>query len=192
MLRRKRIAVFLFQYSYDVAAILGPRYAGGAAAHPNANAILLAYEGHLAETIGHELTHLFSARWNAKAPSILNEGLAIWMQETLGGVPIDQAARPLLYQQYPKLAEFTSERLFFDRSHSRRCYTLAGSFTGFLLRRFGWAKYRDFFRTCNRYRFKAKFAACFGISLEKAESQWRDEVIVMEILGRRLKGDICP
>jgi hypothetical protein len=113
------------------------------------------------------------------------------MQETLSGEPIDQAARSLLNLQDPNFAAFLSEPHFLDKSHCYRCYTLAGSFTGFLLRRYGFAKYRNFYRTCTEYCFEARFAACFGISLEKAESQWRDEVIVMEILGRRLKGDIC-
>jgi hypothetical protein len=63
---------------------------------------------------------------------------------------------------------------------------LAGSFTGFLLRRHGWEAYRRLYRLCDGLRFRAKFEKCFGVTLEKAEWQWRNEMTVPEILKRRL------
>lgn len=75
---------------------------------------------------------------------------------------------------------------FFAEPQRYSCYVLAGSFTGFLIRRYGWKSYRKLYRLCDGIRFKAKFQKCFGISLEKAEWQWRNEVMVMPILNRRL------
>jgi hypothetical protein len=63
---------------------------------------------------------------------------------------------------------------------------LAGSFTGYLIRRFGWDRYRKLYRRCDGVRFRAKFQKYIGVSLEQAEWRWRNELIVMPILNNRL------
>jgi hypothetical protein len=58
------------------------------------------------------------------------------------------------------------------------CYLLAGSFCGFLIRKFGW-------RTCKRFycgqwgdlRFDSRFSEHFGMTLEEAEGLWRRELL---------------
>jgi hypothetical protein len=65
-----------------------------------------------------------------------------------------------------------------------------GSFTGFLIRRYGWAPYRKLFRRCDGSRFRNKFEKCFGVTLAKAEWQWRTEIMVMDILKRRRGRDV--
>ncbi len=49
------------------------------------------------------------------------------------------------------------------------------------LRRYGWKRYRKLYRLCDGIRFAAKFQSCFGISLEKAESQWRNELMTCRV-----------
>jgi len=43
---------------------------------------------------------------------------------------------------------------------------------------------------CNGIRFPAKFKRRFGVSLEKAEWQWRTEILLLEVLNARLKSSI--
>jgi hypothetical protein len=186
---RGRVVVFVFATHRDVARTFGPEYGGTAL--PFANAIVIAHDNITHELIRHELAHLFSARWSALAPPLLREGLSVWLQGTECGQPIDVAARPLLGNRNLNLASLLKPKFFFDEAHRQSCYVLAGSFTGFLIRRYGWREYRKLFRLCNGVRFRAKFKKCFGVSLEKAEWQWRNEILVMEVLNRRLRRDRC-
>jgi hypothetical protein len=53
-----------------------------------------------------------------------------------------------------------------------------GSFTGFLIRRFGWDAYRRFYRAAlPNERFDYTFRSHFGLDLEEAEVQWRGELL---------------
>ncbi len=141
-----------------------------------ARAIVLADKGNLQELLRHELAHLFSARWNSFPPPLVNEGLSVWWQETEHGQPIDWWAWPLLTNRRLLLPGLL-RRSFYRTSQSHSNYMLAGSFTRFLIRRFGWDCYQQFFRRSNALRFRAWFQKCFGISLEKAEWQWRKKVL---------------
>jgi hypothetical protein len=66
--------------------------------------------------------------------------------------------------EMPKLI---TREFFFGKSHSAACYTLAGSFTGFLLRRYEWKKYQHLYQTSYANNFEVNFAKCCGISLWK-------------------------
>jgi hypothetical protein len=182
---RGRVVIFLFATHRSVGAVFGPHYAGTALAL--ANAIVVASDCNLAESIRHEFAHLFSLRWNQSAPALLSEGLSVWLQVTEGGRSIDSAARSLMGNRALRLHFLLKPAFFFSEPHRYACYLLAGSFTGFLIRRYGWQPYRRLFRLCNGRRFRAKFRKCLGVSLEKAEWQWRNEVMVMDILKRRLR-----
>ena len=84
-----------------------------------------------------------------------------------------------------KLRFLLKRRFFYGERYRNCCYILAGSFTGFLIRRFGWNAYGELYKLSNSFRFSAKFKHCFGVSFEKAEWQWRNELILMEIFRRR-------
>jgi hypothetical protein len=114
----------------------------------------------------------------------------VWLQETYGGLPIDKAARPYLDSWGFDLNSLLDPQFFFAERNRNACYVLAGSFTGFLIRRHGWERFRNLYRKCDGKRFPVKFKKCYGVTLEKAEWQWRNEIIVMEILNRRLGKNI--
>jgi hypothetical protein len=181
---RGRVTVYLFAHGQDIAAIYGSGYAGWAIFR--ANAIVLANYYHFPELLRHELAHLFAFRWSALAPPLLSEGIAVWLQGSYWGKSIDEEALTLLRQGSPKLSKLLRSRFFSAEARRYSCYILAGSFTGFLIRRYGWDRHRQLYRSCNGNHFAAKFEKCFGISLEKAEWHWRNEVLVMPILKRRL------
>jgi hypothetical protein len=184
-----RVVVFLFAGHREIGEILGPLY--GAVALWHAHAIVIAQDSNLEETMRHEFAHLFSGRWSQCAPPLLSEGLSVWAQETQCGQAIDTAARPFLSNTALTLPALLNPRFFFAEPQRYACYMLAGSFTGFLIRRYGWEPYGRLYRLCNGFRFHAKFQKCFGVSLEDAERQWRREIILREVWKRRLQGNIC-
>lgn len=168
---RRRIVVFVFARSQDIGRIFGPLYGGTALSL--SNAIFIPHDRNLQEVMRHELAHLFAFRWNQAAPPLLSEGLATWLEDTEEGKRIDAAACHYLRNANLKLALLWKRNFFFSEPHRHACYMLAGSFTGFLLGRFGWRPYRRFYWLCNGLRFRAQFKKCFGVSLEEAEAEWR-------------------
>jgi hypothetical protein len=76
-----------------------------------------------------------------------------------------------------KLGSLIKSSYFHNPCREPVCYSVAGSFTGFLIRRFGWTKYRKLYRWCNGLAFRWKFKYCFGVTLPEAESQWRRELL---------------
>ena len=111
------------------------------------------------------------------APPLLDEGLAVWLQETDRGKSIDAAALPWVCDAKLKLPSLLKREVFFSSRHRDACYILAGSFTGFLLRQYGWQSYRKLFQLCDGKGFEAKFEKCFAVSLKEAERQWRCELL---------------
>jgi hypothetical protein len=186
---RGRTAVFLFASHQEFGGIFGPGYGGTALLL--ANAIVIADDTNIQEMLRHEFAHLFSGRWNRQAPPLLSEGLSVWLQETSGRQPIERVARPLLGNRGLKLPLLLDPTFFFAEHQRHACYLLAGSFTGFLMRRYGWKQYRKLYRQCDGVQFGANFEKCLGVTLEKAEWQWRNELIVLEIMNRRLGRDVC-
>jgi hypothetical protein len=185
---RRRLTVVLFPRHEDLSADFG-RPMGGTVV-VDANAVVIAADHPLRRVIRHELVHLFAARWNMWAPPLLQEGLAVWLERTeQDGAPTREDAGRLLCRSYIALAPLLDHRYFFSAANIHRCYALAGGFTGFLIRRFGWDGYRDYYRKADRSTFRARFKRQFGISLEGAWQRWRDESIVMEALGQRLRED---
>ncbi len=154
-----------------------------------ANAVVLAADCPLREGLRHELSHLFAYRWNTSAPHLVQEGLAVWLQGTMPDqtdtaedidsvLAFDTDPSPMLDAKY-----------FFapDKIHSS--YVLAGGFTGFLIRRFGWDHYRLFYSKAQRLTFRSVFQKHFGMSFETAWRHCHDESVAMASLNRRLQKD---
>jgi hypothetical protein len=181
---RRRAVVFLCASYRDVSQIFGPRHGG--IALWSANAIVIGNDCNIDEVVRHELTHLFSLCMNMLAPPLLAEGLSVWLQETEHGLPIDTAVQPALGDRSLTLPRLLKRKVFFSEAKRHSCYLLAGSFTGFLIRRYGWERYRKLFCRCNGSRFQAKFKKYMGVTLEQAEWQWRTHISLMEIYHRRL------
>lgn len=182
---RGRVVVYYFARHEDIGSIFGHGYGGWALWH--SNAIVVADDNYLLESVRHEFGHLFSNRLNPNLPPpLFSEGLCVWLQQTEWGLPIDTAVRRLLKDRKLTLPLMLNPKFFFDEANRITCYAISGSFSGFLIRRHGWQTFCSFFRTSHRLRFKRTFKKSFGVSLEKAEWQWRSELAVMEILNRRL------
>jgi hypothetical protein len=182
------VTAFLLRDAGQVAEVHGRRYAGFAIIAENAIVIAPTHALTPEELIRHELVHLFAGRWGRPAPSLNSEGLAIWLQGTEGGSPIDVAVLPHFRHRDIRLPTMLKESFFREPCREHACYLLAGSFTGFLIRRFGWQAYRRFFRTvaswgCYRWVFRRQF----GLTLEQAEWQWRNELLVPEVIRRRMR-----
>jgi len=64
------------------------------------------------------------------------------LQGTDRGEPIDAAAWPWVGEPGFGLRPLLSPRFYFAQPHQHTCYLLAGSFSGFLLRRYGRTAYR--------------------------------------------------
>ena len=68
----------------------------GFAAKPNVLVAVMDPEPPLAEIVRHEMVHLFSARWCFSANPLFSEGLAVWLQKTWYGFPVDECAAAVL------------------------------------------------------------------------------------------------
>jgi hypothetical protein len=176
---RGRAVIFLFEHSRDVGRIFGSAYGG--CALPQANAIVIPNDGNIQAMMRHEFAHLFAAYWSEQVPPLLGEGLPVWLQRSEQDQPINAVARHLLADPNFKLALLLQPGFFFAEPQRRACYLLAGSFTGFLIRRFGLQRYGALFRQCTAYRFGRKFEKCFGMTLEQAERSWRQALLGAEL-----------
>jgi hypothetical protein len=191
---RRRPVVYFFD-SWKKIERAFKRQMGGCAVQP-LNAIFVANDfPNLQEAIRHEMAHLFSFRWNQKAPPLLSEGLATWLQGTNGGMHIDSAARLCSYHTL-NLQQLLRPNFFFSAQYGNACYCLAGSFTGFLIRRCGWRKYRKWYRSDEIDSVRRKFQRVFGLSLEEAESKWQSALTTdlspsMTVLKQRLERELA-
>ncbi len=179
---RRRLVVFLFANPSELSRVFRWEYSAAALIH--GDAILLSPSSRAPEMIRHELAHLFSAYWGSLDPPFKGDGLATHLEEHIDGRPVDFAALARLVgrRAMPLIALLRRSYFYYDRNYS---YSLAGSFTGFLIRRFGWDAYEQFFRRCRPRRYKEDLEKVFGITFASAERQWR-----LELMQRR--GDFEP
>jgi hypothetical protein len=177
ILFRRRVHVYLFATGAEVQAVFGQRYGGIALTW--LHAVVFPMEWRLLdEWLRHELGHLFSDRWNPWAPPLFQEGLSVWLQGTEQGHTVDENAAMLLWQQTYRLRPLLDRKFFFRETEHWTWYVLAGSFSGFLIARFGWDAYERFYRDLGRGRnFDTKFRTHFGLTLEEAEDCWREKLL---------------
>jgi hypothetical protein len=175
---KRRLVIYLFATAADVRRIF--KIPAGGCALIRGDAVVLApgasAGGQLEEVLCHELAHLFSARWGQLDPPLKGEGLATWAMRTVDGKPIDfHALIFLLTDRYLFLIWLTDWAWFYGSMTNS--YLVAGSFTGYLIRRFGWQRYRDFFERAGIKNFETCFEQVFGLSLLSAERLWRDDLL---------------
>src|SRR5262249_7658471 len=139
------VHVYLFPTCEAVQEVFGKRYAG--VALTPFHAVVVPFEVRpLAEWLRHELAHLFSDRWNPLAPPLLQEGLSTWLRGSERGSPIAGPAAILLRQAGYRLRRMLGRKFFFREENHLAWYALAGSFSGFLIGRFGWDAFRRLYR----------------------------------------------
>src|SRR5262245_13418511 len=171
-LRRKPL-VFLFSSDAPISRTISPQFAGYALCP--ANVILVAADAPLGEHAPHEVCHLYAARLNRQASVFVVEGLCTWLQTTIQGVAVDEAARQV--PNPPPLTSLLGTKEFFAATQLWMHYVLAGSFTGWLIHRFGWTAYRRFFRAAKGGFAKRAFRQHFAMSFEEADAIWRKQVL---------------
>jgi hypothetical protein len=178
-LEPSRVTIYLFQWDRTIQEVFKVRAL--ACAVPALNAVAVTYQPKkaLPELLRHELTHLFVARpWNRRTPPLLSEGLPAWIERTANGFSVDRLAANAIGPRQGALRPLLNPKIFFHDQFVLNSYALAGSFTGFLLRRFGREPYLRFYNAMYDGRdFDARFAAHFGESFETAENTWRLQVV---------------
>jgi hypothetical protein len=172
---RGRVVIYLFAHAAQIAEVFGEASAGFA--FSAANMVVVAHERSTEETLRHELVHLFAAQWNPVAAPLLQEGLATHLQGKVDGRPVDLRAFPHLLDLNLRLTKLLKRSFFFAGRDTPACYVLAGSFTGFLVRRFGWETYAQYYRRAHLFNHQRLFVNCFKMSLVQAEWHWRDELM---------------
>jgi hypothetical protein len=185
----RRLALVAFPSSDDLAAIFG-RPMGGTAL-VTGTAVVLATDGSLREGLRHELVHLFAARWNLFAPPLLQEGLATWLQSDVRYAGFAPDAGCLLGRRPTDLEPLLGYKTFFAEADQHRCYALAADFTGYLIRRYGWERYRQFYRKCKSdgEGLRDCFVKHFGLTLDLAWGRCFEEALSMTALMRCLRED---
>jgi hypothetical protein len=181
---RGRMRVYLLSDPQSMRVMFG-RAAGGFAICPNT--VVVANSWYTREAVRHEMVHLFSAAWNDFSRPLLSEGLAVWMQETEGGVPVDERAIPVLGRRDLRLAALLKNSFFRAPGWEHDCYVLAGSFTGFLIRRLGWGTYRRFYKEVRWRGYRKALKRVLGMTLEEAEARWRAEILLAQTLRARMR-----
>jgi hypothetical protein len=172
---RRRLVVFLFGTPERICRVFD--FGCQSFALPGGDAIGLCADEvgltRIDESIRHELAHLFSAYWSRLSPAFNDEGLATWLMRSMDGTPIDVCAlATVLTDRYVPLTSLASTLWTYSTSN----YSVAGSFTGYLLRRFGFDRYAEFFRIARSKTLETSFARTFGLRLSEAERQWRDNL----------------
>jgi hypothetical protein len=168
---RRRVAVYLLSDCRPMVTIFAPGYHGVALGR--ANAIVVPDDYSLWETVRHELAHLFAYRWRGGAPTQLAEGIAVWMQSKKWTTSIHTEARKVCGESVPPVCQLLDHAGFFAEPHCESSYVVAGSFTGFLIARYGWARYQQLYSRSSVDRFKRTFERCCGESMETAEALWK-------------------
>ncbi len=174
---KRKVVVFLFATYTDIERVMA-NPAGGFAM-TGGEAMILAPDGvgSLNEVFRHELTHLYSWYWNRAQLPFNHEGLATCLMETVEAKPIDyHALVDVLADAYFPMVMRVPSR-FFSYAHKPNFYIAAGSFTGFLIRTFGWETYGEFFRRANESNYEAVFEGDFGLGILAAERRWRFELL---------------
>jgi hypothetical protein len=174
--RVRRCAVFLFPSAKEIGQAYG-RVVGGFAL-PAERVVVIGIDDFLRESLRHELVHLFAGEWNPHPPLLLQEGLAVHLQGSRYGQALDKSAIYCLGAGRRRLTSLLEEGKFFCDARRHANYTVAGSFTGFLIRRFGWQKYRLLYRAATAKNFESTFQSVFSLTLEEAEAQWRSELFI--------------
>jgi len=184
---RRRLNVVLISSHRDITADFG-RPMGGTALVA-ATAVVLAADCPLRQCLRHELAHLFAARWNLDPPPLVQEGLAVWLERTEPD-QTDTDRDPFLVSRFDAdPSPLLDPRYFFSSDRVHASYALAGAFTGFLIRRFGWDHYRGFYRKAECWTFRSVFQRHFGMRLEEAWRRCHEESVAMASLNRRLRED---
>ncbi len=174
---KRRVVVYMFGQHAEIQQVLAQPAGGFAMTGGEAMVLAPDVVGTLNEVFRHELTHLFSRYLSQAQLPFNHEGLATYLMETVEGKPIDYHAlvRVLADAYFPIIMRVPSR--FFNQADKPNFYMAAGSFTGFLIRTFGWEAYEKFFRRANESNYERVFLKDFGLGIFAAERRWRFQLL---------------
>jgi hypothetical protein len=123
----------------------------------------------------HEVVHFIMYRFGMP-PRALVEGVAYWLGDTWGGVPIHAAAAYWRAQgRLPKVEELATEQTVLTME-AARVVPASGSFAGFLAEQWGPQRLIELFRTANAAtsypELATAFESVYGMSIGAAEAAW--------------------
>lgn len=122
-------------------------------------------------------------------PPLVQEGLAVWLQGTTPNQTDAAKDTDSVLRFDTDPSPMLDPRQFFAPNQVHVSYALAGGFTGYLIRRFGWDHYRRFYRKADRWTFRSNFRRHFGMSFEAAWRRCHDHSVAMASLNRRLQDE---
>jgi hypothetical protein len=125
-------------------------------------------------TLRHELVHVLAADFGLPLLGIgvnagVIEGLAVALERTVNGESVHRAAAQVFATGYRGSVEDLFTVTGFFRGNSSASYVLAGSFSRYLIERFGIRSYRTFYRTGDPHR-------AFFHDLSVLASGWRRRI----------------
>lgn len=136
--------------------------------------------GDLFNLFAHEATHLLDRQFAQVKPTLMTEGLAVYVA---GGhfKPEDlqrRAAALLALDRYLPLADLAND--FYPAQHEIG-YLEAGAFIHYLIDRFGWPRFKAFYAgfqsaPSDALMLDAALQLHFGLSLAEAEADWLDHL----------------
>ena len=167
----KQVNVFLFSNSTQIGRFCRATHAF---AMVELDSVFVPLGEHCRMFFRHEVAHLFAAQLGPARPAFKVEGLCVFFEWDGEAPKLDQVAFKLLGTV--RLAKFLSASFFFNSKNRDACYIIAGSFTHWLINRFGWKSYCSFYRAAGRWNFQRAFEQSFGMPLSQAETLWREEI----------------
>lgn len=176
---KHRLTVFIFPTMSEISQIF--RGTTSSIALPYGDGVIFAWDflktaKVLQEPLRHELAHLFAYHLGKGHPVFKREGLSEWLQETEESLPIDlQALSEILSGNELPLLHLLNDDYF--RINEPESYFFAGSFTGFLIERFGWDAYCRFYSAADSRNFEQEFKQHFGMNLLAAEMLWKKTLL---------------
>jgi hypothetical protein len=168
-----RVSIYMMPCVADVGKIVGRGYGGYAFFR---ELIIVTFVHDQCRCVfRHELAHLFAERLGPSKPVFKNEGLCMWFEYGGSAPLLDLRSRQ--YLESCNICELLQSPDEWKDPQVRQLYYLfAGSFTGFLIRHFGWSKFRAFYEVAKPRGFGKTFDRSFGMTLEEAVARWRDSL----------------
>lgn len=127
-------------------------------------------------SLKHELTHVMLASYgrfpfDVSYSTGLTEGVAEATASEFDGIhSLDELAASILEMHYADGVTGVMAFTGFASNASSNSYVLAGSFSSYLIRRYGPQKYLDCYTTRD-------FERCFGKSLEALDAEWKNDIL---------------
>jgi hypothetical protein len=159
----------------DSLSLFADRYFG--LAEPCVSLIIISFKtDNFTLYLRHEITHVLAWRWGWRSPEFKSEGLAVFFELIEYG---DNKLEKLTLQRPnnpPALHLLLQKSFFLAETQIGLNYLTAGTFTAYLIQKFGWSAYWSFYRKAGCKNYLITFVKNFGLSLEAVEEEWLNSI----------------